>query len=265
MIEIIENFISTKFQDEIEEYVYSESIPYRLHKIHNFGSEIKSPLQLTHHLYMHEEGASPHFPIIKNIYGSLLKKFGEVTLFRAKINITTPHPPYDRFQTQEPHVDLQYDNGASVEHLVCLYYINDSDGPTVFFNESGEQHIQPKKGTAVIFDGSIVHAGSNPLNHPFRAIVNIDFRQGLNQIPWYNKQEWHRKILSNSNEYQWTPMRTYGVAIGGGSRWWLSVDTIRLTLIDIDWYWPDRIATIAKVVQEVVQEVVQVAKEEGHC
>lgn len=184
MIEIIDNFISPQNQDEIEKYVYSESLPYRLHKIHNFGFGVKSPLQLTHHLYMHDEGTSSHFPVIKPIYGSLLKRFGDITLFRAKVNITTPIPPYNKIHSQEPHIDLQYDNGASINHLVCLYYINDSDGPTIFYKDSGDQQINPKKGTAVIFDGSIVHAGSNPLNNPFRAIINIDFRVGLNQIPW---------------------------------------------------------------------------------
>lgn len=177
MIEIIDNFIPLEEQDKLKTYVYSESMPYRLYKIHNYHSDRQSPLQFTHHLYMHEEGTSSHFPIVKSIYGSLLKKFGEITLYRVKINITTPMSPYDQFHTQEPHIDLEYDNGTPFDHMVCLYYINDSDGPTIFYeNNSKESLINPKQGTAVIFDGSTVHAGSNPINTPFRAIVNIDFQ-----------------------------------------------------------------------------------------
>lgn len=182
MIKVIDNFINIDKQREVEEYAYSSDIPYRLHKIHNYGAGVKSPLQFSHHLYMHEEGASSHFPMMKPVYESLFRLFNGITLFRAKINITTPHPPYDVFQRQEPHVDLQYDNGAPIEHMVCVYYINDADGPTVFFNKpAGVEEIHPKKGTAVIFDGSTLHAGSNPIYYPFRGIINIDFKIGVNQ------------------------------------------------------------------------------------
>lgn len=184
MIKIIDELIPPELQDEIEEYIFDPKFPYRFHKIHNYGDEKRSPLQLTHHLYMHDEGASPHFKIITPVYGALLHLFGEITLFRAKVNVTTPSPPYDSYMMQEPHIDMAYDDGSSIQHYVCVYYINDADGPTVFFHDDGTKtEIQPKKGLGVIFDGSIIHAGSNPINHPFRAIINIDFRQGSNQIP----------------------------------------------------------------------------------
>lgn len=176
MIKVIENFIDKNSQDYIEKYVFDSKFPYRLHKIHNYGDLQESPLQFTHHLYMHEEGASPHFEVIKPIFGSLLSIHSNLALVRAKVNITTPYPPYDRFHTQQPHVDLEHESGESIDHMVCIYYINDSDGPTVFFNGDGTiDQIDPKKGQAVIFNGNTIHAGSNPINNQFRAIVNIDF------------------------------------------------------------------------------------------
>lgn len=185
MFKVIDDFISKEDQDEIERYIFDSSFPYRFHKIHNYGDGFKSPLQLTHHLYMHDEGASPHFPIIKPVYASLMALYGDITLFRAKVNVTTPMSPYTQLHSQEPHVDLQYENGAEIDHMVCVYYINNSDGPTLFFHDGViDGKIEPKKGRALIFNGKKVHAGSNPIESPFRAIINIDFRAGLNQIPW---------------------------------------------------------------------------------
>jgi ectoine hydroxylase-related dioxygenase (phytanoyl-CoA dioxygenase family) len=85
-----------------------------------------------------------------------------------------------KYESQVPHIDLQYDNGDPVDHKVLLYYINDSDGPTYFFNEACELQdtVYPKPGRAIIFDGSNIHAASNPVKHPFRMVINIDFQGG---------------------------------------------------------------------------------------
>lgn len=78
-----------------------------------------------------------------------------------------------------PHID------SGDDHKVFLYYLNDSDGDTVFFEErfNGEpvyelneyKRVSPKMGRAVLFDGSIYHASSSPKNAPFRCIINADF------------------------------------------------------------------------------------------
>ncbi len=73
--------------------------------------------------------------------------------------------------TTYPHVDL------FSPHLVCLYYINDTDGDTVFYSEDKKQEIYrvtPKKGRCVIFDGGIYHASSTPTLTD-RAIINYNF------------------------------------------------------------------------------------------
>lgn len=74
-------------------------------------------------------------------------------------------------------------------HLVCLYYVNDSSGPTLITNKTMEdisheeinsqkdieiiKTVEPKKGRAVLFNGKYFHASSNPIQGR-RCIINFD-------------------------------------------------------------------------------------------
>lgn len=88
-----------------------------------------------------------------------------------------------------PHVDF-YE-----PHVVGLYYVNDSDGDTVIFNQTSEQvslpqsvalansggftqlaRIAPKKGRMVFFDGRHYHASMHPRQSSHRIVVTFNFR-----------------------------------------------------------------------------------------
>jgi hypothetical protein len=88
-----------------------------------------------------------------------------------------------------PHVDF-YE-----PHIVGLYYVDDSDGDTVIFNETFDQvnieqsaryanegkftvlaRISPKKGKMVFFDGKHYHASMHPKEHAQRVVITFDFR-----------------------------------------------------------------------------------------
>jgi len=67
-----------------------------------------------------------------------------------------------------PHIDM------NIPHNVYLYYVCDSDGETVFFeNKKIIKKIKPKKGTLVVFDGAIYHTAFQPKKSK-RCIINID-------------------------------------------------------------------------------------------
>ena len=97
------------------------------------------------------------------------------------MNVTMPegskHIGPSWYKPQTPHTDLKLEDGGLIPHLVCLYYVDDSDGPTYFYDDDLNliKEISPQKGLAVIFDGDILHAGSNPIMHPFRFAININF------------------------------------------------------------------------------------------
>lgn len=188
-IQIIDDYITLKEQLALHKYVMDSKFPYRIYNTHIvedgqernefFNRRFHAPRQFSHHLYMvGEQNSSPHLNIIRPIFDRMKADYGQdVTLLRAKVNMTNPYPPYMKHEPQMPHVDMKYDNGDPVDHMVLLYYINDSDGPTYFFNESYDivDSVKPKMGRAIVFHGSQLHAGSNPAFYPYRLALNINF------------------------------------------------------------------------------------------
>ena len=76
-----------------------------------------------------------------------------------------------------PHIDII----GNVDFIVALYYVCDSDGDTVIYNETEEsktytikKSVTPKQGRMVIFDGSLYHAAEQPINSNTRCIVNYN-------------------------------------------------------------------------------------------
>lgn len=71
---------------------------------------------------------------------------------------------------KEPHVNL-----PGQKHVVVLYYVNDSDGTTAFYNEDGSlrQEVEPKANRLVIFDGSIKHSVGIP-RYNTRVVLTYD-------------------------------------------------------------------------------------------
>jgi hypothetical protein len=77
-----------------------------------------------------------------------------------------------------PHIDIEE------KHIVILYYVNDSDGDTVIYENKYEKNkevnfkdlkikktVSTKQGRVVIFDGHLYHTGQQP-KKDIRCIIN---------------------------------------------------------------------------------------------
>jgi hypothetical protein len=104
-------------------------------------------------------------------------------IVRIKANYKTQCRSGTEDMHTTPHIDmrLQQDgspDGFRVEfpHTVIIYYVNDSDGDTFLFNSNGTEmtRVEPKKGRFLIFDGQIYHAGSFPIHHLDRIVINYN-------------------------------------------------------------------------------------------
>ena len=82
----------------------------------------------------------------------------------------------NKISVDTPHIDIKED------HFVMLYYVCDSDGDTIIYNEQIEsetytvqRRVTPKQGRVVLFDGSYYHTAEQPLNN-IRCVVNYNLR-----------------------------------------------------------------------------------------
>jgi hypothetical protein len=101
-----------------------------------------------------------------------------------KNEINTPHVDWTNknFEISEYNKDMK--------HFVLLCYINDSDGPTVIYNEkypvksfkelSVKEKINPKAGRAIFFEGDQYHSSSFPIDFTTRMVLNINLIGKIN-------------------------------------------------------------------------------------
>ena len=123
--------------------------------------------------------------LIKNSCKKINVKKVDVLQGRSFLSTPTNIPKDD---VDTPHVDMV------APHFVMLYYVCDSDGDTIIYNEKTKfddctpdpkmnytikNKVSPKQGRVVLFDGRHFHTSEQP-NHNLRCIVNynlIDLNQ----------------------------------------------------------------------------------------
>lgn len=174
MIKIIK--ISSRLSDEIESILTSG----------NFGWYYSNSTVTKDYLYKTKNTVdsfqfihlfADNFKINSNYFGIIEKLIEETKikikrLRRAKANLNVLNPKQNLKQYQPPHTDVDEPNWYSL-----LYYVNDSDGDTLFFNKNNKiiKKIKPKKGKAILFKSNILHAAQNPKKSLKRIVINIIF------------------------------------------------------------------------------------------
>jgi hypothetical protein len=118
-------------------------------------------------------------PILYMIQDRLNIKISNIR--RIKINHQSPIPNFTKTNYNIPHSDDSNPNLTT-----AIYYVNDSDGDTVLFNEHYNPnwaitHLTevyrktPKMGDLIVFPSTQFHASSNPIATPSRYIINFVF------------------------------------------------------------------------------------------
>lgn len=132
--------------------------------------------QLVHLVYSSADSiVSPTFPMLMPIISALPVNVKELLRIKANITMSSKNRPDGSYGM--PHVDFTPPPQGLV---TAIYYINDSDGDTVMFNQVGNtvipmQTITPKRGRLVVFNGTRYHSGNCPSGDNPRAIFNINF------------------------------------------------------------------------------------------
>jgi hypothetical protein len=195
---VIDNFIPEAYQQSIltlltgpefgwSFFDYSVSdMPLDAYYFTDFPT--KEHMQFRHVFYRDDEEVSSFAKYIESLFISYqLHMDSEIKhKQRVKSNLLVK----DSFgpHLQPPHVDgmiVRDGEYNSIGKKTLLYYVNDSDGDTVLYNEyfTGEsigkitvqQIVKPVRGRAIIFDSNQIHSGTNPELNNTRMVINCVF------------------------------------------------------------------------------------------
>lgn len=121
----------------------------------------------------------PFLYLIENHIEKEIKSLG-----RIKVNCLLQNKNLVDNKYNIAHVDS---SNVDPSVLSAIYYVNDSDGDTFFFNEhcsddslvetlTIKNRITPKMGSIVVFPSTQFHASSNPVNSRSRFVINFLFK-----------------------------------------------------------------------------------------
>lgn len=151
---VLDNVFNEETEIEIKENIFSNlDFYYKQNAVSGKPSILTCNTDFFCHMFCDGELKSNAYSDIVNIFEPIFhivgKKYNKhsLSLGRAKANFFKPHHNLFEFRPLPFHID------SPDKHLVVLYYVNNSDGPTVI----GKKIISPKQGRLVIFDGSIYH------------------------------------------------------------------------------------------------------------
>ena len=187
-ISIIKNCISVKEQNLIENYVSNSNFYWNYYE----GTILKDDLYSTNYCVI-EKGINPpqfchivsmnknsNLIFFQNIFNFLSAHYNcNLHILKCKINLLMQNTDNTHHY---PHADI---DNFDEDIRSAIYYINDSDGETYFFNEfapkqsniiTTKQKIFPKKGSILLFDSRRFHSSSSPISSKRRMVLNITFR-----------------------------------------------------------------------------------------
>jgi hypothetical protein len=192
-MQIVKNAFPVSVFQQLQCSILDDAFPWYYGRHSNINTKIKNNLFLygwQHTVKISDEISNPGMlDIIQPAFASSLATIGQtlkdILRVRAVLNTVTDKP-----YIVGEHVDYEQ------KHMTALIYINDSDGPTIVYNErylpltgvgSADtirriQHtltikdkIEPVANTMVTFNGLHYHSGTTPVSTARRVVLNINY------------------------------------------------------------------------------------------
>lgn len=167
----IPNALGSNYADKIEATVTSLHFPWYFLDDVTYVKDINSSTPGFSHLlydrHTRYEGdklafISPSLFQISSLVGDKMMEF-----IRMKVNLLFP----GNLNPNNKHIDFEF------PHTTIIYYINDSDGDTLFYDGDSIIHrCKPEKNKAVVFNGLIYHSSTCPINSKKRMVINMNYR-----------------------------------------------------------------------------------------
>ena len=187
---IFDDIIDLEYQEKIKKVLLSDH-PYEgydfpwyftqdvtSHKDKN--SQKRSAFFHSYVVYNNNDAMGTVDSVFHHLFVSLLDnachRVGEknVNILKGRSFLQLPIN-YKGEREDTPHIDI-----SDFYHFVMLYYVCDSDGDTIIFNEQEksekytvQKKVTPKQGRVVLFDGRFYHTAEQPVDN-IRCVVNYD-------------------------------------------------------------------------------------------
>jgi hypothetical protein len=191
----IENIIPVDHQKYICDTMTGFNFPWVLNKNIVSGDDCfinqkNNPPGFNHFFYEHNKATSSFFEMVYPIVLSLTSRyptlpFNRLLRMRGNLTLANQSTDLDKFM---PHIDSFF------PHVVAIYYVNDSDGDTIIFDQSNDNYdsgekdidtikngtftvkrrITPKQGKLLVFSGNRYHTASFCKNTDYRCLINMN-------------------------------------------------------------------------------------------
>ena len=180
-LEVVDNALGGSLFDLIKNAVESNNFPWFFieNSAYPGDKELIAPSPLlyafSHLVLKRGEICSNYHDMTISVASVLKDLFRESGLqnydiIRLRWGMTTS---INKVWKNEPHIDMKE------KHKVILFYLNDSDGDTYFYDKDHNiiDSVTPKENRAVLFDGSILHSSSKPVEFAKRIVLNINLKE----------------------------------------------------------------------------------------
>jgi len=166
-IEIIDNYLSEELYNDIKFTLTESDFPWYLQKNHKVG-KLLTPLEDSRIDFQFIHGFYRDFCFQSHYYKLLIPIIDQLkpsALIRIKANLTT-------YANKVMPFHYHIDNEEHVKCKTAIYYVNTTNGPTIF--ETGEE-IECIGNRMIIFNSTIKHTGTTHTNEKFRCVLNFNY------------------------------------------------------------------------------------------
>lgn len=167
-MQIIDNVLSQEDYNILKQIVLSDRFKWDYHN--HTAYENENLYQFVHSVSWSDRVDDKDINIV---VPTILHRLGlkQANVIRSKFNLLTRQPYTDEDLKLSIHQDIT-DKDKKAKSF--LYYINDSDGDTVFYTDK-QINVTPKANTGILFDSTIKHRATPPTINKARYVLNIIF------------------------------------------------------------------------------------------
>ena len=186
---LFDDILTDKDQDWIEDTFLNSMEWYYNDATTKYKQNLQDPKVQDTHQFVHSLIApnvpnSRYAPLIDSIITNIQTQTNMIVeeIHRVKANLLLNYPNWNHSMYHPPHVDVEDTTQDECNWLSMIYYVNNSDGDTYFFDTWWGEDINdmtvigqcnPKKGRAVVFHSNRYHASSCPVKFDKRMIMNF--------------------------------------------------------------------------------------------